>query len=180
VSPFIVPMEALEPFRVPAYRRPEGDPRPLPYLFSEQDQATGGIDLQLEVFLQTEEMRKRGLSPHSISRSRAFRDLYWTPVQLVTHHASGGCNLQPGDLLASGTVSGIGPTERGCLLELTWDGTGADGKPKPRKPVQLPSGETRTFLQDGDEVIFRGSCEREGFRRIGLGECRGRIAPAAS
>jgi fumarylacetoacetase len=178
ISPFVVTMEALAPFRVPAYRRPDGDPRPLPYLFDERDQATGGLDITLEVYLQSAEMQKRGLSPILLSKSNAFKDLYWTVGQLVTHHTSNGCNLQPGDLLASGTVSGRGPTERGCLLELTWDGTGADGKPKPRKPIQLPSGETRTFLADGDEVIFKGYCERDGFRRIGFGECRGRIVPA--
>ena len=178
ISPFIVTMEALEPFRCPALRRPDGDPRPLPYLYSEEDQARGGIDITLEVWLQSEQMRARGLSPVLLSKSNAFKDLYWTPAQLLTHHASNGCNLQPGDLLASGTVSGPGLTERGCLLELTWDGVGADGKPRPRKPVQLPTGETRTFLTDGDEVIFKGYCERGGFRRIGFGECRGRIAPA--
>jgi fumarylacetoacetase len=97
---------------------------------------------------------------------------------MLTHHASNGCNMQPGDLLASGTVSGRGPTERGCLLEHTWQGTSPDGKPLPRKPIQLPTGETRIFLQDGDEVIMKGYCEREGFRRIGFGECRGKILPA--
>jgi fumarylacetoacetase len=179
VSPFIVTMEAVEPFRCPAYRRPEGDPAPLPHLLDAQDQETGGLSLTLEVYLQSEQMRQKGLAPHRLSRSGAFRDMYWTPAQMVAHHSSNGCNLQPGDLLASGTVSGPGPDERGCLLELTWDGTGPDGKPRPRKPVQLPSGETRTFLQDGDEVIMRGFCEREGFRRIGLGECRGRVVGTA-
>ncbi|MEX2218470.1 MAG: fumarylacetoacetase [Phycisphaerales bacterium] len=180
ISPFIVTMEALEPFRVPAFRRPEGDPRPLPYLWSDADQARGAIDLTLEVWLQSEQMRARGLSPVLLSKSNSFKDLYWTPAQLLTHHASNGCNLQPGDLLASGTVSGPGATERGCLLELTWDGTGEGGKPRPRKPLQLPSGETRTFLADGDEVIFKGYCERDGFRRIGFGECRGRVLPASA
>jgi fumarylacetoacetase len=180
ISPFVVTMEALAPFRCPAYRRPDGDPRPLPYLFDERDQAAGAIDITLEVYLQSAEMLKRGLSPILLSKSNAFKDLYWTLGQLVAHHTSNGCNLQPGDLLASGTVSGPGPTERGCLLELTWDGIGPDGKPKPRKPIQLPSGETRTFLADGDEVIFKGYCEREGYRRIGFGECRGRIVPATA
>ena len=173
ISPFVVTMDALEPFRCPAYARPEGDPAPLPYLFSEQDQQRGGIDLTLEVYLQSEQMRTRGMAPQLISRSNAFRDLYWTPAQLLTHHASNGCNLQPGDLFASGTVSGREASERGCLLELTWDGPG-----KPRKPIQLPTGESRTFLADGDEVIMKGHCEREGYRRIGLGECRGRIVTA--
>jgi len=149
-------------------------------LYDEQDQSRGAIDITLEVYLQSEQMRQRNLSPILLSKSNAFKDLYWTPAQLLTHHASNGCNLQPGDLLASGTVSGPGPTERGCLLELTWDGAGPDGKPKPRKPIQLPTGETRTFLADGDEVIFKGYCERDGFRRIGFGECRGKIAQSPS
>jgi fumarylacetoacetase len=178
ISPYIVTLEALEPFRCPAYKRPDGDPRSLPYLFSETDQARGGFDITLEVYLQSEQMRTRGLSPILLSKSNAFKEMYWTPAQMLTHHASNGCNLQPGDLLASGTVSGPGPTERGCLLELTWDGNGPDGKPKPRKPIQLPTGETRTFLADGDDVIMKGYCERDGFRRIGFGECRGRITPA--
>jgi fumarylacetoacetase len=178
VSPFIVTLEALEPFRCPAYRRPEGDPRPLPYLFSEGDQSRGGFDLTLEVWLQSEEMRKRSMPAQMLSRSNGFREMYWTLAQMLTHHTSNGCNLQSGDLLASGTVSGPGATERGCLLELTWQGNGPDGKPLARKPVALPTGETRTFLGDGDEVVFKGYCEREGFRRIGFGECRGRIETA--
>ncbi len=178
ISPYIVTLEALEPFRCPAYKRPPGDPRPLPYLYSETDQARGGFDITLEVYLQSEQMRTRGLAPVLLSKSNGFKDMYWTLAQMLTHHASNGCNMQPGDLLASGTVSGLGPTERGCLLELTWQGNGPDGKPLPRKPIQLPSGETRTFLADGDEVIMKGYCEREGFRRIGFGECRGRIVAA--
>ena len=178
ISPFIVSLEALEPFRCPAYKRPKGDPRPLPYLFDESNQSRGGLDITLEVYLQSEQMRTKGLSPMLLSKSNAFKDMYWTLAQMLTHHTSNGCNMQPGDLLASGTVSGLGPAERGCLLELTWQGNGPDGKPMPRKPVQLPSGETRTFLGDGDEVILKGYCEREGFRRIGFGECRGRISAA--
>ena len=175
ISPFVITAEALEPFRIPAFARPAGDPRPLPYLFDEIDQSRGGFDITLEVLLQTAEMEKRGQAPHQLCRSNAFRDMYWTFAQMIAHHTSGGCNLQPGDLLGSGTVSGLGPTERGCLLEATWDGPG-----KPRKPIQLPSGETRTFLADGDTVIMRAFCERPGFRRIGFGECRGTITPAAS
>jgi fumarylacetoacetase len=178
VSPFVVTMEALEPFRCPAYQRPEGDPRPLPYLFDESDQASGGFDITLEVSIASEEMRKRSMPPLLISKSNAYRDMYWTISQMVAHHSSNGCNLQPGDLLASGTVSGRGPTERGCLLEATWQGNGPDGKPLPRRPIELPTGEKRTFLADGDEVIMKGYCEREGFRRIGFGECRGVILPA--
>jgi fumarylacetoacetase len=110
-------------------------------------------------------MRAEGLPPARLSRSE-LADLYWTPAQLLAHHASGGCNLRPGDLLASGTVSGAAKDSRGCLLELTWRGT---------EPVRLPSGEERRFLQDGDEVVMRGWCEQEGFVRIGLGECRGEV-----
>ncbi len=177
ISPYVVTMEALAPFRCPAYKRPDGDPRPLPYLFSERDQAHGGFDITLEVQLRTAEMEKRGMSPVTISRSNAFKDMYWTLAQMVTHHTSNGCNLQTGDLLASGTVSGTQPGTRGCLLESTWQGRGADGKPLPRKPIELPTGEKRIFLQDGDEVILKGWCERDGFRRIGFGDCRGKILP---
>lgn len=177
ISPCIVTMEALAPFRCPAMERPAGDPRPLPYLFSEENQARGGVDIQLEVFLASADMRTRGLAPVRLSRG-SFKHMYWTIAQLLTHHASNGCNMRPGDLLASGTVSGPSADSRGCLLELTWGGNGPDGKPLPRKPITLPTGETRTFLADGDEVIIKGFCEREGFRRIGFGECRGVIEPA--
>jgi len=172
VSPCIVTMEALAPFRCTAYQRSAGDPRPLPYLMDERDQQQGGLDITLEVYLASKQMRDRGLAPVRLSRGNT-KDLYWTPAQMLAHHTSGGCNMLPGDLFASGTVSGSSPDSRGCLLELTWDGPG-----KPRKPIQLPTGETRVFLQDGDEVILKGCCERDGFRRIGLGECRGIIAPA--
>jgi fumarylacetoacetase len=170
ISPYIVTLEALAPFRCPAYARPEGDPRPLPYLSDEQDQAWGGFDITLEVYLQSAEMAKRGMAPKLLSSGRGFKDMYWTFAQMITHHTSNGCNFQSGDLIASGTVSGPTPDSRGCLLELTWDGPG-----KPRKPIELPSGEKRTFLADGDAVIFKGYCEREGFRRIGFGECKGTI-----
>lgn len=173
ISPFIVTMEALEPFRCPARARPAGEPRPLPYLWDARDQSQGAIDLTLEVWLQSEQMRQRGMAPVRLSHTRACKDLYWTPGQMIAHHTVNGCNLMSGDLIATGTVSGPGPDERGCLLELTWDGPG-----RPRRPVLLPSGESRTFLADGDEVVFRGYAQREGFRRIGLGECRGRILPA--
>jgi fumarylacetoacetase len=163
VSPWVVTLEALTPYRVPAFQRPEGDPAPLPYLTHEEDAARGGIDLRLEVRLSSRRMREQGLEPAVLSRSN-LRDLYWTLGQMVTHHASNGCNLRPGDLIASGTVSGPEKGQRGCLLELTWRGT---------EPLTLPGGETRRFLEDGDEVIFRGHCEREGFARIGFGECRG-------
>jgi fumarylacetoacetase len=161
ISPWIVTMEALAPFRVGALARPPGDPAPLAYLASEQDEAEGGIDLTLEVYLRSARMGE------AVRMSRSnLRQLYWTPAQLVTHHASNGCNLQPGDLLGSGTVSGPEDEARGCLLELTRNG---------REFISLPTGERRGFLEDGDEVTFRGYCERDGFVGIGLGECRGTV-----
>jgi fumarylacetoacetase len=163
ISPWIVTMEALAPFRAPAFQRPEGDPEPLPYLRSEEDRERGGIDLTLEVHIASRRMRESGIQPMRLSKGNS-RNLYWTLAQLLTHHSSNGCNLQPGDLLASGTVSGPLPEERGCLLELTQRGA---------EPIDLPTGETRKFLEDGDEVVLRGYCEREGFTRIGFGECRG-------
>jgi len=168
VSPYVVSMEALAPFRTNAFERDAGDPQPLDYLSDEENQKFGGLDINLEVYIQTEKMRNANVQPHLLSRSNT-KDLYWTIGQMLTHHASNGCNLQTGDLMATGTVSGKDKNERGCLLELTWRGT---------EPLELPSGEQRRFLEDGDEVIMKGFCEREGFRRIGLGECRGRILPA--
>lgn len=168
VSPWVVTLEALEPFRTPAFRRPEGDPEPLPYLFSAEDQRHGGVDLILEVYLSSQRMRDQGMEPLRLSRG-SFSDMYWTLAQLVAHHSSNGCNMRPGDLIASGTVSGAAKESRGCLLELTWRGA---------EPIRLPTGEQRRFLEDGDEVIFRGFCERDGFARIGFGECRGVILPA--
>ena len=165
ISPWVVTMEALAPFRVPAFARADGDPAPLPYLTDDADQAGGGIDVKLEVLLSSALMRAEGRAPSRLSHS-TLADLYWTPAQLLAHHTSNGCNLESGDLLGSGTVSGEAKDARGCLLELTW--RGAD-------PIQLPSGETRRFLEDGDEVIMRGACERDGFARIGFGECRGVI-----
>lgn len=168
ISPFIVTMEALAPFRTAAFARPEGDPQPLPYLYDEQNQKFGGLDIQLEVFIASQKMRDEKIEPMLLSSSN-MKDLYWTIGQMLTHHASNGCNLQTGDLMASGTVSGKEKSERGCMLELTWRG---------KEPLTLPTGEERRFLEDGDEVIMRGFCEREGFRRIGFGECRGIILPA--
>jgi fumarylacetoacetase len=168
ISPWVVTLDALEPFRVAAATRPEGDPAPLPYLLDQRDQERGAIAVELEVWLRSEPMRTMGCEPVCLSRSRAA-ELYWTPAQLVTHHASNGCNLRPGDLLASGTVSGPARENRGCLLELTWRG---------RDPLELPSGETRRFLEDGDEVVLRGFCRRAGFATIGFGECRGVVLPA--
>ena len=165
VSPWVVMAEALEPFRTAAFARPEGDPAPLPHLTSDEDQRSGGFDITLEVHIASQQMREQRMAPARVSRSNA-RDLYWTLAQMITHHASNGCNLTAGDLLASGTVSGKEKDARGCLLELTWKGT---------EPLQLPTGETRKFLEDGDEVILRGYCERDGAARIDLGECRGTI-----
>jgi fumarylacetoacetase len=168
LSPWVVTLEALEPFRVPAASRAEGDPAPLPYLSSERNVTEGGLDVQVEVFLRTGAMREQGAGPVRLSRS-ALADLYWTPAQLVAHHTSNGCNLRPGDVLGSGTISGPARDARGCLLELTWRGT---------EPLRLPNGEERRFLEDGDEVVLRGWCEREGFARIGFGECSGVVLPA--
>jgi len=168
ISPYVVTMEALAPFRTPAFERDADDPQPLEYLSDENNRKFGGLDINLEVYIQTEQMRARNIEPHKISRSNT-KDLYWTIGQMLTHHASNGCNLQTGDLMATGTVSGKEKSERGCLLEMTWRGT---------EPIDLPSGEQRRFLEDGDEIIMKGFCEREGFRRIGLGECRGKILPA--
>ncbi len=168
ISPFVVTMEALAPFRTPAFEREPGDPQPLDYLHDPANQKFGGIDINLEVFIQTQKMRDENIEPHMLSRSN-MKDLYWTIGQMLTHHASGGCNLQTGDLIATGTISGKEKSERGSMLELSWRGT---------EPIELPNGETRRFLEDGDEIVMRGYCEREGFRRIGFGECRGRIVPA--
>ncbi len=168
ISPFVVTMEALAPFRTKAFEREEGDPPPLDYLSDAHNQNFGGIDINLEVFIQTQKMRDENIEPFLLSRSN-MKDLYWTIGQMLTHHASNGCNLQTGDLIATGTISGKEKSERGSMLELSWRGT---------EPIDLPSGEQRRFLEDGDEIIMKGYCEREGFRRIGFGECRGRILPA--
>jgi fumarylacetoacetase len=164
ISPWIVTLDALAPFRGP-FKRAAGEPEPLRYLQDEDDARAGVIDLSLEVLLCSSRMRHQGMAAASVSVSR-LADLYWTPAQMLAHHTSGGCNLRPGDLFGSGTVSGPAKESRGCLLELTWRGS---------EPLTLPSGEERRFLEDGDEVIFSGWCEREGFVRIGLGECRGEV-----
>jgi fumarylacetoacetase len=168
LSPWVVPLEALEPFRAPAFARAEEDPAPLPYLHSAEDQARGGIDLTVEVWLASQQMRETGAAPMRISRGN-FRDTYWTIAQMLAHHTSNGCNLRPGDLFGSGTVSGPTRDSLGCLLELTRRGS---------EPFRLPTGEERHYLEDGDEVILRGYCEREGSVRIGFGECRGTVTAA--
>lgn len=168
VSPWVVTLDALEPFRVPARARAADDPTLLPYLTDATNASAGGFGISLEVYLLTATMRAAGHEPTRISHSD-FTRMYWTLGQMLTHHASNGCNLRAGDLIASGTVSGASKESRGCLLELTWRGT---------EPLTLPNGETRTFLADGDEVIIRGWCEKQGAVRIGLGECRGMVLAA--
>ena len=168
ISPWVVTMEALAPYRCPAFQREEADPKPLPYLLDEQDQRSGGIDIELELHLRSSAMRAKKLSAARLSLSN-FRDSYWTVAQMVTHQTSNGCNLQPGDLLGSGTISGIGPGSAGSIMELTSAG---------KTPVELPGGERRSFLEDGDEVVMRGRCSREGRATIGFGEAAGRILPA--
>lgn len=165
VSPWVVTMEALAPYRVKGAARAEGDPEPLEYLASD---GLDGIDVKLEAWIETARMREAKEPAVRLSSSE-FGGMYWTFAQMVAHHTSNGCNLLSGDLIASGTVSGPSAGSEGCLLEMTTRGA---------EHVRLPNGETRGFLEDGDEVILTGYCEREGLPRIGLGECRGRILPA--
>jgi fumarylacetoacetase len=167
VSPWVITAEALAPFRACAAPRQQGDPQSLPYLHAELDQQQGAVSIELEVLIATAEMREQGIAPHRLSRVN-FNTMYWTPAQMVAHHASNGCNLEPGDLLASGTVSGPTPDALGSLLEISQGG---------RQPIALPNGEARTFLEDGDEIVMRGTCSAPGYRRIGFGECRGVILP---
>jgi fumarylacetoacetase len=167
LSPWIVTAEALAPFRVP-FVRDAADPQPLPYLHGAANREHGGLDITLEVWLQTAAMREAGL-PHQRLMASNFRDSYWTVAQLITHHASNGCNLSSGDLLGSGTQSGAQADQGGSLLELTGGG---------KRPLTLANGETRTFLQDGDSVRLRAFCAREGATRIGFGECEGTVLPA--
>ncbi|MDM0113720.1 fumarylacetoacetase [Variovorax sp. J22R133] len=165
VSPWLVTTEALAPFRV-AFERPAGDPQPLPYLDSKANRAKGAFSIELEVLLQTARMREAGEAPARLSRTNSNRAAYWTPAQLIAHHTVNGCNLQSGDLLGSGTLSGPDANEAGSLMELTNGG---------KQPIELPNGETRTFLEDGDSLIMRGWCERDGAVRIGLGEVVGTV-----
>ena len=167
LSPWMVTLDALAPFRSP-FRRPEDDPEPLAYLDSPANRAQGAINIELEVWLQTQAMREAGHAGDRISQSN-YRDAYWTVAQLVAHHTVNGCNLRAGDLFGSGTLSGPKPEQGGSLMEL-----GAGGK----KPFALSTGEIRAWLEDGDTVILRGYCQQEGFRRIGFGECRGTVLPA--
>jgi fumarylacetoacetase len=167
ISPWIVTMEALAPFQVP-WMRPEGDPQPLPYLDAPAVRERGAIDIRLEVLIETAQMRSKGMAPHRLSGT-SYRHAYWTPEQLVTHHTVNGCALRPGDLLGTGTLSGPAPEEAGSLVELSGGGKNA---------LPLPDGEKRVFLEDGDRVIFRGWCEREGAASIGFGEASARVLPA--
>jgi fumarylacetoacetase len=169
VSPWIVTVEALAPFRVAQPPRPDGDPPPLPHLCDAADLQQGAFDIALEAFLLTPRLKERGLPPHRMSASNTT-DLYWTVAQMVTHHASNGCNLDAGDVFGTGTISGPSPEGWGSLMELTEDG---------QRFTMLASGESRGFLEDGDEVIFRAHCRRPGAVGIGFGECRAAVVAAA-
>jgi len=168
VSCWVITPEALAPFRTAVPSRPAGDPDPLPYLTDAQDQQTGGLDLDLEVLLTTATMRATGIAPHPLSLS-STQHMYWSVAQLIAHHTSGGCDLRPGDLLGTGTISGPTKAGFGSLLEMTHGG---------RDPIALPTGESRTFLQDGDEIILRARANRPGAAPIGFGECRAVVQPA--
>jgi fumarylacetoacetase len=165
IGPWIVTLEALTPFRSAQRPRAEDTPPPLAYLQDEEDQARGAFDVTLEVYLSSARMREQHLEPMRVSRS-SMRDLYWTPAQLVAHHTSNGCNVRPGDVLGTGTVSGEARDAAGCLLERTWRGT---------EPLTLPTGEERRWLEDGDEVTLRGRADRGGAAGIGLGVTVGRV-----
>jgi fumarylacetoacetase len=168
VSPWLVSMEALAPFRLP-FARPAGDPQPLAYLDGEANRAQGSIDVSLEVCVDTALHHERKAGPSRLAAT-SFRHQYWTPAQMIAQHTVGGCNLQPGDLLGTGTVSGPTPGEAGAMVELSKGG---------REPVTLAAtGEQRAFLADGDTVILRGWCEKADRARIGFGECRGTVLPA--
>ncbi|WP_461536710.1 fumarylacetoacetase [Spongorhabdus nitratireducens] len=169
ISPWIVTFEALAPFRT-AFSHPAEDPQPLPYLSSEHNSEKGGLDIQLEVLLETPEMRQTEEKPTQLSQS-SFRHSYWTAAQMVTHHTVNGCNLQPGDLLGTGTQSGPKPEEAGSMLELSQGG---------KQPLTLPNGEQRTFLEDGDSITMRGWCEKDGAAHIGFGHVQSLILPANS
>jgi fumarylacetoacetase len=161
ISPWVVTIEALAPYRCAQAPRPQGDPTPLPYLLDENDQSLGALDISLEVYL----VPSGSTTEHKLSSGSSL-SMYWTPAQLIAHHTCGGCNLEPGDLLGSGTLSGETPQSAGSLLEITGGG---------QRPLQIASDVSRTFLNDGDTIIFRGHCQRDGFASIGFGECRGTV-----
>ena len=171
ISGWVVSPDALAPFRSAMPDRPAGDPSPLPYLDHPGDRETGALSIELEATLTTAAMRDKGLAPHVLSRGSAAAAMYWSAAQIVAHHSANGCNLQPGDLIGTGTLSTDSPGGLGSLLEISQGG---------KAPIALESGETRAFLDDGDEITLRAWCEREGAVRIGLGECVGRVAPAPS
>jgi fumarylacetoacetase len=167
ISPWIVTAEALAPYRLP-FTRPADEPQPLAYLDDADNRAHGSLDIQLAVRIQTQAHRDDGQAG-SLVASTSFRHQYWTIAQMLTQHTVGGCNLQPGDLIGTGTISGPTPPEAGAIIELTRGG---------RAPLTLDNGEQRAFLHDGDAVILSGHCERPGAARIGFGECRGMVLPA--
>jgi fumarylacetoacetase len=168
ISPWVITPEALAPFRQAQPARAYGEPRPLPYLWDDEDQGHGGLAVSMEVLISTERMRVDDIAPERLSRTQASH-MYWTTAQIVTHHASNGCNLNPGDLLGTGTISGPSREAFGSLLEISRGGA---------EPVTLPTGESRTFVEDGDEIILRARAEREGFASIGFGESRAVVQPA--
>jgi fumarylacetoacetase len=167
ISPWIVTLDALEPYRVPAFQRAEGDPAPPAYLADDTDGREGMLSIDVQMSLRSARMRAEKAPPARLSRGN-YSSCYWTPAQLVAHHTSNGCNLRPGDLLGSGTISGPGRGSLGALLELTAGG---------REPVRLPNGEARSFIEDGDELVLRGRCERTGYAGLGFGAAAGRVQP---
>jgi fumarylacetoacetase len=169
ISAWVVTPEALAPFRKPMAARPDGDPAPLPYLLDQGDQSAGGLGIQLQVTLSSAKMRESGLAPLVLSQGEAAAAMYWSAAQIVTHHASNGCNLQPGDLIGTGTLSTADETGLGSLLEISKGG---------KEPIKLPNGENRSFLEDGDELALSARCESEGAVPIGFGSCVGRVLPA--
>ena len=168
ISPWVVTLEALEPYRVQALRRPPSDPAPLPYLTDPDDRDEGGFSIEVEMYLRTSGMRDTGMPAMRLSHAN-YRDCYWTLAQLVTHHTSNGCNLRAGDLLGSGTISGPTPDSAGAMIELTQGG---------KHSIKLPGGEQRNFVEDGDELTQRGRCSRDGFATIGFGEAVGLVLPS--
>ncbi|HCB1212311.1 TPA: fumarylacetoacetate hydrolase family protein, partial [Klebsiella pneumoniae] len=167
ISPWVVTLEALAPFRRP-FSRPESDPQPLPYLQDQANQSSGVLDVELEVYLSTEQSRQQKKDPALLSRSN-FKEAYWTVAQLVAHHSVNGCNLQTGDLLGTGTLSGPAKGQEGSLLEMNQGG---------KNPIDLPWGEQRKFLEDQDEIILKGLCRQDGYPTLSFGECAGRVLPA--
>ena len=170
ISPWVVTPEALAPFRIAQPARPAGDPKPLPYLWDDTDQRDGQLDVELEVLIETANMRVKGLAPQRISVSNT-KHLYWTFAQMVAHHACGGCNLEAGDIFGSGTISGPTPDNYGSIAELSFDGT---------RDITLASGETRRWVEDGDEIILRAHGRRAGYAAIGFGDCRARMVAGKS